>query len=124
MRHQGRLLRAHRRVLAQHPLQQLVHLAQVRVVLRERERRYKSVLESTYLAMGFAYVRAGTQTRRGVFGYPLERESVAVSLLPIPVIGFIARGDQRLSCSMRGSIEKPITGIGKRLSSIPRKNES
>ena len=27
---------------------------------------------STYLAMGFANVRAGTQTRRGVFGYPPE----------------------------------------------------
>ena len=26
----------------------------------------------TYLAMGFANVRAGTQTRRGVFGYPPE----------------------------------------------------
>ena len=35
----------------------------------------------------------------------------ASSRLPIPVIGSIARGDQRLSCSMRGS----ITGIGKRL---------
>ena len=27
---------------------------------------------STYLAMGFANVRAGTNTRRGVFGYPPE----------------------------------------------------
>ena len=27
---------------------------------------------STYLAMGFASVRAGTQTRRAVFGYPPE----------------------------------------------------
>ena len=27
---------------------------------------------STYLAMGFANARAGTQTRRGVFGYPPE----------------------------------------------------
>ena len=27
---------------------------------------------STYLAMGFANVRAGTQKRRGVFGYPPE----------------------------------------------------
>ena len=27
---------------------------------------------STYLAMGFANVRAGTQKRRAVFGYPIE----------------------------------------------------
>ena len=27
---------------------------------------------STYLAMGFANVRVGTQKRRGVFGYPPE----------------------------------------------------
>ena len=38
---------------------------------------------------------------------------VATSLLRISVIGSIARGDQRLNCSMRGSME-PITGTGKR----------
>ena len=31
---------------------------------------------STYLAMGFANVRAGTQKRRGVFGYPPEHERI------------------------------------------------
>ena len=31
---------------------------------------------STYLAMVFANVRAGTQTRRGVFGYPLEHSRI------------------------------------------------
>ena len=37
--------------------------------------------------------------------------SEASSLVPIPAIGSIARGTQRLNCSMRGS----ITGIGKEL---------
>ena len=31
---------------------------------------------STYLAMGFAYVRAGTQKRRAVSGYPPEHERI------------------------------------------------
>ena len=34
--------------------------------------------------------------------------SAESSLLPIPVIGSIARGDQRLNCSMRGSMEPRI----------------
>ena len=42
----------------------------------------------------------------------------AQSLFRIPVIGSIARGDQRLNCSVRGSIERamePMTRIRKRL---------
>ena len=34
--------------------------------------------------------------------------AVLTSLAPIPVIGSIARGTQRLSCSMRGSMEPRI----------------
>ena len=58
-----------------------------------------------------------------------QRWRVSTSRLPIPVIGSIACGDQRLNCSMRGSMEprieqfshwsqhamEPIAGIGKRL---------
>ena len=33
------------------------------------------------------------------------RGQVATSLLRIPVIGSMARGDQRLNCSMRGCME-------------------
>ena len=32
-------------------------------------------------------------------------KTITVSLLPIPVIGSMARGTQRLNCSMRGSME-------------------
>ena len=41
------------------------------VMLQVSKIQYK-VYSSTYLAMGFAYVRAGTQKRRAVFGYPPE----------------------------------------------------
>ena len=60
---------------------------------------------------------------------------LSISLLPIPVIGSIACCDQRLNCSLRGSMEprieqfsrsvpramEPITEIGNRLPSIARK---
>ena len=34
--------------------------------------------------------------------------SVPLSRLPIPVIGSVARGTQRLNCSMRGSMERAL----------------
>ena len=39
--------------------------------------------------------------------------AVGGSLLPIPVNGSIARGDQRLSCSMRGSMEPRIEQLSR-----------
>ena len=46
-----------------------------------------------------------TENTGGAALAPAVRSGGApASLLPIPVIGCIARGDQRLSCSMRGSM--------------------
>ena len=39
----------------------------------------------------------------------LSRSAVIISLLAIPVIGSIARGTQRLNCSMRGSMERALS---------------
>ena len=49
--------------------------------------------------------RAPRPRRRSCAAAQLGDVCLTVSLLRIPVIGAIARGDQRLSCSMRGSIE-------------------
>ena len=38
----------------------------------------------------------------------LRTRAAVSSLLPIPVIGSIARGTQRLNCSMRGSMERAL----------------
>ena len=43
-----------------------------------------------------------------VGGLILFHSLVAIRLLPIPVIGSIARGTQRLNCSMHGSIAPRI----------------
>ena len=58
----------------------------------------------TYLVVGPSV----TLIMAGFFSDILTVYRTASSRLPIPVIGFIARGDQRLSCSMRGSTEPRI----------------
>ena len=50
-------------------------------------------------AMALMHLTGGSEFMREL------ARAVGISLSPIPVIGSVARGDQRLNCSMRGSME-------------------
>ena len=51
-------------------------------------------------------------------GSPNAVKSVATSPLPIPVIGFIARGTQRLICSKRGPLPELAQGWPRRAATV------